>query len=233
MATQRVIAVSERVRSNLAETYRREQGVDVVYHGTDTAIFHPDNRGRYRSEVRASIGIKDDRFIALYVGDMKKGAAAAIRAVAKTPGVTLLILSGSNAAPYRVVAEAESVADRVIFLPHTKRPETIFAAADAFVFPTVYDPFGLVVSEAMAAGLTVITSRMAGASELIADGIDGLLTDQSWDVNAIAVHLARLRDDRGLRERLGAAARVRIEPFTWDRTAEQTMSVYQEIVGVR
>jgi UDP-glucose:(heptosyl)LPS alpha-1,3-glucosyltransferase len=123
------------------------------------------------------------------------------------------------------------VADRVIFHPHSRRVETFFAAADAFVFPTLYDSFGLVICEAMASGLPVVTSRAAGAAELITDGEDGLLTDQPWDADAIAAHLARLRDDPGLRERLSVAGRARIEPFTWDRTAEQTLAVYRRAMA--
>lgn len=230
-ATRRVIAISRRVEGDLAGAYGRTAGVDVVYHGTDTANFHPDNRDRFRAEVRAAVGIPDDRFLALYAGDLKKGAAAAIRAAAAAPGVTLLLLSGSDPAPYRRLAEAEGASDRVVFHPHSKRVEAFFAAADCFVFPTVYDPFGLVITEAMAAGLPVVTSRMAGAAELITDGSDGLLTDRAWDVPAIAAHLGRLRDDRGLRERLGAAARARVEPLTWDRTAEETMAAYHRALA--
>lgn len=227
--TRRVIAVSGRVRENLAELYGRTTGVDVVYHGTDVAKFHPDNRGRYRAAVRAAVGLPDDRFVALYVGDLKKGADAAIRAAARAPGVTLLVLTASDTAPYRAVAEAEGAADRVIFHPRSKEVEKFFAAADCFVFPTIYDPFGLVITEAMAAGLPVITSRAAGAAELIADGADGLLTDRAWDVLALAAHLERLRDDPGLRERMGAAARARVEPLTWDRTAADTLAVYRRL----
>jgi UDP-glucose:(heptosyl)LPS alpha-1,3-glucosyltransferase len=226
-ATRRVIAISELMRTNLAQLYGRDRNVDLVYHGTDIVSFHPSNRERYRTEVRTAVGIPDDRFTALYVGDLKKGAAAAIRATAKAPGVTLLLLTGSQTAPFRTLAAAEGVADRTVFLPFSKKVATFFAAADAFVFPTVYDPFGLVITEAMASGLPVITSRAAGASELITSGIDGLLTDEAWDADAIAAHLGRLRDDPGLRERLGAAARTRIEPFTWDRTAAETLAVYR------
>jgi UDP-glucose:(heptosyl)LPS alpha-1,3-glucosyltransferase len=104
--------------------------------------------------------------------------------------------------------------------------EAFFAAADVFVFPTVYDPYGLVISEAMASGLPVITSQSAGAAELIASGENGLLTDRPWDVDGIAAHLVSLRDDAGLRSRLGNAARTRIQPFTWDRTAAETLAVY-------
>jgi UDP-glucose:(heptosyl)LPS alpha-1,3-glucosyltransferase len=230
-ATRRVIAISQRLRADVAELYGRTEGVDVIYHGTDTVTFHPDNRERYRTSVRGAAGIPDGRFVALYVGDLKKGALAAIQATAKTPGVTLLILSSSNPAPYQSAAGQVKVANRVIFLPHSKRVETFFAAADAFLFPTIYDPFGLVITEAMAAGLPVVTSRMAGASEVITPWVDGLVTERAWDVQAIAAHLERLRDDPRLRARLGSAARARIEPLSWDRTAEQTLAVYRGIAA--
>jgi glycosyltransferase involved in cell wall biosynthesis len=85
----------------------------------------------------------------------------------------------------------------------------------------------------MAAGLPVVTSRMAGAAELITDGVDGLLTDRAWDVSGIATHLERLRDDRRLREGLGSAARKRVEPLTWDRTAAETLAVYRRLAAER
>jgi UDP-glucose:(heptosyl)LPS alpha-1,3-glucosyltransferase len=71
--TRRVIAVSGLVRANIAEHYDRTTGVEVVYHGTDVDRFHPDNRERFRRPVRATLGLPDDRFLALYVGDVKKG----------------------------------------------------------------------------------------------------------------------------------------------------------------
>ena len=230
-ATQRVIAISKRVKNDLALYYGRTTGVEVVYHGTDTVTFHPDNRPRYRASVRASLGIHDDRFIALYVGDMKKGVVAAIQAIARTPGTTLVVLSASDPEPYRAVTELEGVANRVRFHRHSKTVERFFAAADAFVFPTVYDPYGLVISEAMASGLPVITSPTAGAAELIEHGTDGLLSETPWDVKSIASHLANLRDDEALRERMGVAARSKIEPYSWDRTAVQTLEVYREVTS--
>jgi len=229
--TRRVIAVSNLMRANIAEFYGRTSGVDVVYHGTDTERFHPTHRDRFRKAVRQSAGVPDGRLLALYVGDLKKGGTAAVRAVARTPGTALLIVSGSDTADVKAVAAEAGVSDRVIFHPHSKRVETFFAAADVFIFPTVYDPFGLVITEAMASGLPVVTSRAAGAAELITPGLDGFVTDQPWDVDAIAAHLTALRDSPHLREQVGAAARRRVEPFTWDRTAEETLAVYRSTVG--
>jgi UDP-glucose:(heptosyl)LPS alpha-1,3-glucosyltransferase len=228
---RRVIAVSGRVRDDLARYYRRTTGVEVIYHGVDSATFHPDNRARLRSSVRAAVGLPDHRFVALYVGDLKKGATAAIEAVARTPGVTLLVVTASDTRPWQAEAAAAGAADRVIFHPHAKQVEGFYAAADVYLFPTLYDSYGLVIAEAMATGLPVITTRAAGVSEVITHGTDGFLTEAGWDVPALAEHLARLRDDPGLRERIGAAARKTIEPYTWDHTAAETLAVYRDTIG--
>ncbi|QOV90627.1 glycosyltransferase family 4 protein [Humisphaera borealis] len=229
-ATRRVIAVSERIRLDLADAYGRTEGVEVIYHGTDNSTFRPDNRTRFRDEVRADLGLSNDGFMALYVGDVKKGAAAAIRATEKVPGVTLLIVSSSDVSYVESLAASLGVQDRVVFSPHSTRVEKLFAAADAFVFPTIYESFGLVITEAMASGLPVITNRAAGAAELIDDGVNGLLTDEPWDIDQIARHLACLRDNPRLRSEIGLAARAKVEAYTWDRTAQQTMAVYRKIL---
>ena len=121
------------------------------------------------------------------------------------------------------------MADRVSFRPFSKQIERFFAAADVFVFPTFFDAYGMVISEAMASGLPVITSRAAGAAELIEHGESGWLTADPWDPDQIAEGLRTLAADPGLRQRMGAAARSKIEAYTWDRVAEQTMAVYREV----
>jgi UDP-glucose:(heptosyl)LPS alpha-1,3-glucosyltransferase len=125
-----------------------------------------------------------------------------------------------------VAAEA-GVSDRVLFHPPSKQIETFYAAADVYLFPTLYDSFGLVITEAMASGLPVVTSRAAGAAELVTPGVDGFVTDEPWDADAIAAHLAALRDSPNLRDSVGHAARRRVEPLTWDRTAAETLAVYR------
>ena len=226
-ATRRVVAVSNRMKADLSQHYGRSEHVDVVYHGTDVETFHPENRDRFGSEARDSLGIPRAAFAALYVGDLKKGVAAAIKAVAMTPGVHLVVLTASKFKFAQRLAETEGVGHRVLFRPHTKNIERCFAAADVFLFPTVYDSFGMVITEAMASGLPVIVSAAAGASELVTSGVDGFVNERSWDVPLIAKQLAELRDDRGLRERVGAQARRRIEPMTWQRTADETLQSYK------
>jgi UDP-glucose:(heptosyl)LPS alpha-1,3-glucosyltransferase len=230
-STRRVIAVSQRVRDDLARYYGRREGVRVVYHGVDLGTFHPQNRARYGAMVRADLGATSAECLALYVGDLQRGASAAIRAVARVPGVKLVLVSGSKPDAELGLALAEGVADRVVFQPRSRQIERYFAAGDVFLFPSLFETYGMVIAEAMAAGLPVITSRAAGAAELIEHGENGWLTAEPWDTNAIVEGLRALATEPALRARMGGAARAAIERFTWDRVAEETMGVYREILA--
>jgi glycosyltransferase involved in cell wall biosynthesis len=230
---RRVIAVSERVRNDLRQHYARQAGVEVVNHGVDLETFHPRHKTAYRSTVRGELGVSDDACLALYVGDLQKGALPAIHVAARFPNVCLAFLSSSNNDREREEAIRIGAGDRVRFAPFSPQISRYFAAADVFLFPTVYDSFGLVIAEAMAAGLPVVTSRTAGAAELIEHGRTGLLTDDPWDVPALAEALGVLVASPERRAAMGAAARAAIEPYTWDRTAEQTLEVYRQVVAER
>lgn len=231
--TRRVIAISESVRNDLAKHYYRRRGVDVIYHGVDLETFHPSNRERYRAEVRREWDIPDAEPVALFVGNLQKGAAAAIRTVARVPAVRLVLVSASNPESERKLVSKLGIEERVRFLPATKAVHRAFAAADLFIFPTLYDPFGMVISEAMASGLPVITSRIAGASELIDHGAEGYLVRDPWNVEELVPPLRELVERPEFRDEMGRAARRKIEPYSWDRAAQETMEVYRRVIAGR
>jgi len=227
--TRRVIVISELMRADLLQCFGREDGVRLVYHGIDLETFHPRNRDRYRAEIRTSLNIAPSMCLALFVGNLAKGAAVAIKATARVPGVHLVLVSGSNARADKAVVEAEGVTDRVTFVSFTQHIERYFAASDVFLFPTLWEPYGMVISEAMATGLPVITSKTAGAAELITHDRDGWLTDDPWDVAAVTAGLQELAGDAARRQAMGSAARTTIEAYPWEAAAQRTMDVYREI----
>jgi UDP-glucose:(heptosyl)LPS alpha-1,3-glucosyltransferase len=226
----RVIAISQRVAQDLVKFYHCRAPIEVIHHGVDLDLFSPANRARLRSDARAQYGIAGPEMIYLYVGDLRKGARRAIQALSKCPQGRLLLVSRSRTAPYQSYAEECGVADRVIFGGPTNQVERAYAAADAFVLPTPYDAFAMVVTEAMAAGLPVIVSRQAGASELIEPGANGLVID-AGDVEALAQGMQALEQDRPYAMRLGCAARRSVEGLTWDRVATDTMAVYRGLLA--
>jgi len=232
-AAGRFIAVSERVRRDLKQYHALDEQVRVVYHGTDCERFHPRNREAWRAPLRAELRLAESDIAALYVGDWQKAGRALTAALALVPGVKLIVASRTSESTMRGEARAAGVEDRLSFLPPTDEIHRYYAAADLFLFPTFYDTFGLVVTEAMASGLPVITNREAGAAELIVDRESGRLTNEAWGVDEIAAALRSLAADAELRSRMGAAGRDVVERHTWDRTAAETMRVYEEVVGAK
>jgi len=222
-----VIAISEKVRQDLRQRYGRVQDVNVIYHGVDLERFHPRQRFQYRDRMREELGLTESEFVALYVGDLQKGAALAIEAIARIDGARLMLVSRSRTESYQRLAAALGVGGRVIFCPPTDQIERIYAAADVLLFPTFYDAFGMVITEAMAMGLPVITSPSAGAAELIEPEQDGILVDVPGDPQQLSVALRRLIGEPQLRQRLAASARQKVEAYTWDRVADETMKIYR------
>jgi UDP-glucose:(heptosyl)LPS alpha-1,3-glucosyltransferase len=230
---RRVIAISEKVRRDIADAYGRSQNVDVIYHGVDAQCFSPSRRSAERAATRSRFGFEDSDFVFLYVGDLRKGASVAIEALARTSRGELLLVSATPNGSYVQIAEQRGVRDRVTFSPAVADIAPVYAAADAFVFPTPYDAFGMVISEAMASALPVITSREAGAAEWLTDGDDGVLLRNPADPAEVGAQMQRLADDPQLCRRLGESARCVAEQHTWEATAQATMHVYQAVLAQR
>jgi glycosyltransferase involved in cell wall biosynthesis len=213
----------------LKKYYGRSKNVEVIYHGVDLEKFHPGQREKWRGPTRSQLGLPDDALVALYVGDLKKGASPALEAVARNPSVRLILVSPSATDTWRQIVRQLDLDTRVIFCPETKNVNHYYAAADLFLFPTFHDAFGMVITEAMAAGLPVITSRSAGAAELIEHGVEGLLVEEAWNVSKLTDALARLATDPAARQAMGTAARKKVECYTWDRVADETLQVYRRL----
>jgi glycosyltransferase involved in cell wall biosynthesis len=118
----------------------------------------------------------------------------------------------------------------VVFVGFQKDVVPYFAAADAFVFPTRYEPFGMVITEAMAAALPVVTTASAGASEVITPGVDGLVLQDPDDADALALALDDLLADPARRAAMGAAAREAAKRVDWDYVAAETLKVYEDLL---
>jgi UDP-glucose:(heptosyl)LPS alpha-1,3-glucosyltransferase len=215
----RLIAVSRKVANELRELYGVRAPVRVVPHGVDPARFVSENRERWRSAVRRELSIADDAVVALYVGDLTKSHVYLKELSAAASAVQLVVVTASRAYHWRGA--------NVRILPPTAKLERYYAAADAFVFPTTYDAFGMVVLEAMAAGLPVFSSDQAGAAELIHSGQDGFVIALSeW----VAKTVAGLQDRNSLRK-IGRAAAQTAQGYKWSSVVSAVEQVYQEVMG--
>jgi glycosyltransferase involved in cell wall biosynthesis len=228
-----IIAVSRRIAGDLQRCYHLTAPTSVVYHGVDLEAFRPARQNPARAQVRAECGLSELDFAFLFVGDMRKGARQCMEALASITAAKLLFISRSPDARYRALAASLGVEARVHFLGTSREVEKYYAASDAFLLPSHYDSFGMVVTEAMASALPVIVSREAGASELIEPGANGLVLEDFKDSAELAAKMRLLCEDRVLAERLGSAGRKTVESYSWDVAAAQTMAVYQEVLSAK
>lgn len=228
-----VICNSHMVKDEIKRYFAVPDGkLHVVYNGVDTARFHPDLR-RHRDQVRSRYRIPHEATLFLFVGSgfERKGLAALIDALAQGPAPAHLLVVGKDKRSRRFYARARSqgVAGRVHFAGVQKDVGPFYGAADAFVLPTLYDPFPNVTLEAMAAGLPVITSTKCGAAELVRDGDNGAVVD-ALDIPALARALNRFADPV-VCQQAGQRARATVEPLNLHAMGETLVALYRRLLA--
>ena len=234
---RKIVANSERGRADLHRHYAvPPSDVEVVYNGVDLARFAPARGTADRDALRARLEIPSDVPLLLFVGSgfERKGLAFLLRALRIAPdGVWLLVVGHDvHAERYRALAERLGVARHVRFAGALGEPERAYAAADAFVLPTVYEPFSNACLEALASGLPVITTRANGVSEILTGGLCDLLVEEPGDDAALASRIGAVRQ-RDRREALGREARRVAEQRPLARAIDEYVAVYGQLGPVQ
>lgn len=235
-----VIALTPVVKEEL-ETYVgvEPERIRVIPNGVDTEVFAPSgSRAEARARVASLTGdLPEDAVPLLFAGYEfeRKGLATVIEAMAASGDerLHLWVAGSADAAPYERLAARAGAAPRVRFLGHQSELAPLFRAADAFVFPTTYEPFGLVLIEALACGTPVITSRLAGMAGWMTDGEQGLLLERPDSAAELAAALGRFLADREDWARMQEAARALAGEFSWDDIWRRTRAVYEEVVDAK
>ena len=215
---KRSIAVSELVRADLVKSFALDPATVVtLYNGVDLDRFRPDASGALREQVRRELHLSEAAALVAFVGNgfARKGLGFLIEGWREvTPAAHLVVAGSDRALPhYRRLAHRSSVADRVHFLGPQPHIERLFAAVDAFALPSLFEPFGNVVMEAMAAGLPALCTKACGAAEAFDPSMRELIVSDPTDVASLSRgvnELLRVRGD------LRGIARQTAERFTWD-----------------
>ena len=216
-----ILCTSEREVDDLIRLYAvPSELLHVVPNGFDGTLFSAARRAEQRDAMRASIGAADEDIVVLIVANEwhRKGLGPLIEAIGtlNDPRVRLDLVGMKSPDDYRPLAQRLGLADRMRWHGPSADVGRFHAAADVFALPTTYEPFGLVIVEAMASGLPVITSRLAGAARAIEAGRNGLLLDDPRDPAELGAALGRLLD-RDERERMGAAAAGSVDDYEWQQ----------------
>jgi glycosyltransferase involved in cell wall biosynthesis len=224
-------AVSVLVAKQLQEYFGRSD-VAVIANGVAIEEFNSELRVARREFARKECGLRSQDFVLLLLGNdwVKKGLSCLLRSlqILKDLPIRLIVAGQDDVFLFHSDLERLNLKDRVRFCRSRSDVLFYYAAADAYVGPSIEDAFGLPVIEAMACGLPVIASVRAGASQAIQHGSNGLLLQDPTSPQELAQHINNLFSDRALRERLGKSAEITARGYAWENNAAQLMDFLTE-----
>ena len=185
---KRIVANSAMVRKEIADRFGTPpERLHVVHNGVPAWRDVPG----LREETRTKLGLAEGQYTLLFAGSgwERKGLRFALKAVSLLPGATLLVAGRGKRRGLPKCANARFLGPQ--------RPEemrALLAAADAFVLPTLYEPFSNACLEALAAGLPVITTQANGFAEITEPGVEGEVVAAPEDATALSAALAAWSD---------------------------------------
>ena len=226
---RRAIAVSNFVRDDLIREFNlASEKVVTIYNGVDLETFRPASDSSARAAVRQKFAIPQSARVVIFVGNgfARKGLGFLLEAWPLVTGGAFLLVVGADRAAESYMRRARelNVAQRVIFAGPQPDVAALFRAADAFAMPSLFEPFGNAVLEAMASGLPAMTSAFSGVAELLPPSMRGFRVEHPDDPGEIALRLGALFDAP---KSLGEEARATAEKFTWTRYGNELNTLIQ------
>lgn len=191
-----MVAVSEGVADDLVELYKVErERITVVPNGFSPEQCSPERRRTLRPEWRERLSLAEDDVALLMVANEwhRKGLGAVLEAMklSADPRLKLVLVGRQEPTTYQSQMRRLGLRARVSWYGPAEDVALYHAAADLFVLPTLYEPFGTVIVEALASGVPVITSKLAGASIAVVPEKNGLLLERPHDPTELAGVLSR------------------------------------------
>lgn len=229
-----LILIARKTAAALDQFYGRQDQLPVLYVGLDHSIFNSARRQALRAGARNELGLPENQFTLVLVGNdwRNKGVPVVLDALAQMRDlpVGLLVVTREEPASCRALVAERMVEGRVKFLPPRKDVEFYYAAADAYVGPSLEDTFAQPPAESMACGLPVIVSSANGTSEIITHEVDGLILQDPTDSIALAAMIRHLYHDEKFRNQLASHAATTALEYTWERNGRELVEIFHEIL---
>ena len=228
------IAVSRMVQNHMQGYYKVDSNrVRLVYNGVDIRRFSEKDRAVHRIQIRKKLGLGEEVLFLLAEHNPRlKGIRTALKAVALLKkdhsNIHLALIGRGEAEIYKKMAKRWGITEQVTFCGFVDETMPYYLAADILVHPTFYDACSLVVLEAWASGLPVITTRFNGAGELMTPGIHGFLMEDPSDAEELARRM-KLFLNASIRLNLGEEARSLGSTCSTEKNFKAIEKIYKEI----
>lgn len=232
-----VVTDSEFSRSEIIKYFPQYRDkVEVVPCGVDCDMFKPIQDRSIIEKVKANHNIKGKYFLYLGTLEPRKNLTRLVKAYEilsrRKEDCPLLVLAGGKGWLYDEIFEEvnkSGLGDKVIFTQYIPGEEIcpLMNGAEAFVFPSLYEGFGMPPLEAMACGTPVIVSGSASLPEVVGDC--GLIVD-AYSEESIADAMGKIADNEELRKQLSEKGISRAREFSWKKSAEKLYTIYERLV---
>ena len=231
-----ILPVSNLAKEEILKIYNVPDDRMLVTHpGVSVDRFTALSREACRQEIRQRHDLSLNEVVVLFVSmnfELKrldlvlKGIAAVENREKEKTNFKLLVVGKGDMKRFGGLAGDLGISDRVVFTGVIREVEKYYMAADIFIMPSRFDTFGLVVLEAMAAGLPVIISHNVGARDLVEPGINGFVLSEDPSSSEIATSLFSLLEP-GKRKLMGENGRKVARLHSWDKVTEKVANIYQ------
>lgn len=232
------------VSSLAMEAFRKEYSKlpgqwRVMHPGVEVDKFAKPDRKICRAEIRQQYGIREEELLLLFVGmnfevkglDTIIAALAKARSVRPEANIRLLVVGRGNEGKFHGLARSLGIVDAVVFAgTQVAGLERYYKAADAFIMLSRFDTFGMVVLEAMAAGLPVIVSPNVGAKDIVEEDVNGYILPTPRDAETAADRIISLSDG-ARRAAMGMAAEASAARHDWARLTEKMDNLYRDALS--
>jgi N-acetyl-alpha-D-glucosaminyl L-malate synthase BshA len=225
-----VTAVSESLRRETVQVLRTRKHIEVIHN-----FFRPKEPTRTRQEIRRALRIKDSDFLLIHMSNVRpvKRIPDVLSVLARVQEAKLLILAGAPFDEFRPLARELNLGKRLIVIPRVLDIENYIQAADAGLYASEKESFGMGVLETMSYGKPVVATRVGGVAEIVQHGKSGFL-NRRGDVESMAAAVRKLCADRALAMSMGANARRRaLENFSPEKSVEHYVDFYCRVLAAQ
>jgi glycosyltransferase involved in cell wall biosynthesis len=233
----RIIVCSEFMRGEVTSSFNvPADKIDIIFNGVDAKKFAFAWTEEERLAHRAKLALPEEKIV-MYVGRFvrEKGIQVLLNSasavLAQEPNTKFLIVGGGNREKFEKFIQWAGLQNKVLFTGFmaNRSLHQLYRCADVAVFPSLYEPFGIVALEGMAAGAPVVASDAGGLREVVLHDKTGTLSF-AGSPESLAWGVLRVLQDPKRAERLSEAAHARLEAeFTWPHLAAQTIALYERV----